>query len=219
MVEMIGLVVLFIALNDGMFPLPVAFDKPIVILEFVQLKVVPVTPKREENIIALEGVPLQIIWLFTASTVGIGFIVNVKLDETPIQPFAVGVTVIVAMFRELVVFWPIKIGIDPFPDAANPTVVFELTQENVEPVTVEVGLTSAEFAPEHRIWFGIILTVGVGLTIIVKTEDIPLHPPAVGVTVIVEVIFALLLLVAVNWPIEPVPLEAKPVEVLLLVQL
>lgn len=44
------------------------------------------------------------------------------------QPFAVGVTVIVAIFEELDVFCPTKIGIEIFPEAIKPIDGFELVQ-------------------------------------------------------------------------------------------
>ena len=64
-----------------------------------------------------------------------------------------------------------------------------------------------------------VFTAGIGFTVIVKLTGVPLHPPAVGVTVIVEIIFVLPLLVALNGLISPLPLAANPVEELLFVQL
>ena len=61
------------------------------------------------------------------------------------------------------------------------------------------------------------LTVAVGLTVIVNVEGIPVHPFAVGVTVIVAAIGEVVALVAVNDGILPEPLAASPILVLLLV--
>ena len=62
------------------------------------------------------------------------------------------------------------------------------------------------------------MTVATGLTVIVKIFGVPAHPFAVGVTVIVEEIGELVALVAVNEGIFPVPLAARPIDVLLFVQ-
>ena len=64
-----------------------------------------------------------------------------------------------------------------------------------------------------------IATVGVGLTVMVKFLDGPTQPaPDVGVTVIVATTLVVPLLVAVKAAMLPVPLAAKPILVLLLVQ-
>ena len=64
-----------------------------------------------------------------------------------------------------------------------------------------------------------VLTVGVGLTVIVKLVDVPAQLRFVGVTVMVAVTGALVLLVAVNDAMSPEPLAARPMLVLLFVQL
>ena len=53
----------------------------------------------------------------------------------------------------------------------------------------------------------------------VKVVGVPVQVPKVGVTVIVAIIGATVALVAVKLGILPVPLAAKPIAVLLLVQL
>ena len=53
----------------------------------------------------------------------------------------------------------------------------------------------------------------------VKVIGVPVQPPAVGVTVIVEVIGLLVELVAVNEGMFPVPEAPSPIAVLLFVQL
>jgi hypothetical protein len=62
------------------------------------------------------------------------------------------------------------------------------------------------------------LTVAVGLTVIVNVVGVPVHPFADGVTVIVEVIGDVEALVAVNTGMSPEPLAARPIAVLLFVQ-
>ena len=55
-VAVIGAVVLFVGVNTGIFPVPEA-TKPIAVLEFVQVYVVPATPLF--NTISLVGTALQ----------------------------------------------------------------------------------------------------------------------------------------------------------------
>src|SRR5688500_6268632 len=74
-------------------------------------------------------------------------------------------------------------------------------------------------APLHSDWLATALTVGVGLTVIVGVIAEPIQPAAVGVTVIVPVTFAAPVLVAVNDAMSPVPLAARPIDVVLFVQL
>ena len=62
-------------------------------------------------------------------------------------------------------------------------------------------------------------TLGVGFTVMVKFCAAPGHPFANGVTVIVAVTGALVVLIAVNDGISPVPLAPRPIAVLLLLQL
>ena len=57
------------------------------------------------------------------------------------------------------------------------------------------------------------------MTVIVKDCGVPEQPLAVGVTVIVAVTAELVALVAVNATIFPEPLAAKPILVVLFVQL
>jgi len=61
--------------------------------------------------------------------------------------------------------------------------------------------------------------LGEGLTVMVNVCGVPGQPAADGVTVIVAVTGALLVLIAVNAGIFPLPEAAKPIDVLLFVQL
>ena len=61
--------------------------------------------------------------------------------------------------------------------------------------------------------------MGEGLTVMVNVSGMPGQPAADGVTVIVAVTGALLVLIAVNEGIFPLPEAAKPIVVLLFVQL
>ncbi len=62
------------------------------------------------------------------------------------------------------------------------------------------------------------MTVAVGFTVIVNDVLLPPHALALVVTVIVAVIGALVAFVATKLGILPVPLAARPIAVLLLVQ-
>ena len=78
---------------------------------------------------------------------------------------------------------------------------------------------AAVASPLHNTWLFGCATPGVGLTVIVNVFDAPRQLLAVGVTVIVAVIGVVVLLVAVNAAIFPVPLAAKPMDGSLFVQL
>ena len=82
-----------------------------------------------------------------------------------------------------------------------------------------VNVTASVVAPLHFVWSAGLSTVGVGLTVMVKETGVPGQPLAVGVTSIVPVIAVFPVLVAVNEAISPVPLAAKPMAVLVFVQL
>lgn len=84
---------------------------------------------------------------------------------------------------------------------------------------VPLNVTAVVVALLHSVWLETAVTEGVGLTVIIKFCGVPAQPFAVGVTVIVAVTAALVLLVAVNAAILPEPLAARPIEVVLFVQL
>ncbi len=68
-VPVIGEFVLFIAVNEGTFPLPLA-AKPIDVLLFVHVKVVPVTGPK--SVVKGTVTPLQEVLFAIALTVGVG---------------------------------------------------------------------------------------------------------------------------------------------------
>jgi hypothetical protein len=61
-------------------------------------------------------------------TTGVGFTVIVKETGAPMQPFAVGVTVIVAILTVEVVFDAVNEGIHPLPFAPSPIDVLLFVQ-------------------------------------------------------------------------------------------
>ncbi len=113
----------------------------------------------------------------------------------------------------------VKDGISPAPLAANPIEVLLLLQVKLVPLTDPVKFTTLVAVPLHKAWLAGIVISGVGFTVMVKLCAIPVQPNTEGVTVIVAVMGILVVLIAVNAGIFPVPLAVKPIEVLLLVQL
>ena len=59
----------------------------------------------------------------------------VNVDGVPVQPFAVGVTVIVVVIGEVVAFVAMNEGIFPEPLAARPMAVLVFVHVNVVPLT------------------------------------------------------------------------------------
>jgi hypothetical protein len=132
------------------------------------------------------------------------------------------VTVIVPVIGAFVPLVVWNAAIFPVPEAPRPIDVLSLTQvKEVAPVPLKV--TALELAPLHFTWSEGSETVGVGFTVIVKLCGVPsqVTPPPVkcGVTVIVELIAALVELVVVKAAMFPVPeLVESPIEVFELVQ-
>jgi hypothetical protein len=141
----------------------------------------------------------------------------VKDLDSPVQPLAIGVTIIVAVIGALEVFVTVNDVIFPDPLAANPIAVLLFTQLYVVPVTEPENATVVVEAPLHLVWLIILLTVGVGFAAIVKVSVGPVQPLAVGVAVITAVCVVVPLFVAVKAFMSPVPLAASPIDVLLLV--
>lgn len=112
-----------------------------------------------------------------------------------------------------------KAGILPRPDAPSPMEVLLFVQVNTVPATGPVIVTAAVVCPAHTVWLAIAFTAGVGFTVIVKLTAVPVQADGdEGVTVMVAVIGAAVILVAVKLAILPVPDAAKPIAVLLFVQ-
>jgi hypothetical protein len=86
-------------------------------------------------------------------------------------------------------------------------------------VTAPVNVTGVAAAPLHIAWLAGVVTVGVGFTVMPKLRGVPLQLLATGVTIIVPVIGVIPVLVAVNDAILPDPDAARPIAILLFVQL
>ena len=81
-----------------------------------------------------------------ALTVGVGLTVIVKINGVPVQPFAVGVTVIVALIADVVPFVAVKDGMFPDPLAARPIAVLLLVHVNVVPETGPLNVVTGAVA-------------------------------------------------------------------------
>ena len=149
-------------------------------------------------------------------TVAVGLTVTVNVDGVPVHPFAVGVTVIVAVIGDVPILLAVYAAIFPVPLVPKPTLVDDV-HEKVVPLTGPLKLIAVPEAPLQCILLEMLLTVAVGLTVAVNVVGVPAHPFAVGVTVIVAVIGKVVALVAVNAGIFPEPLAESPILVLLLV--
>ena len=124
-VEVTGAVLVFVAVNVAISPLPFA-ARPILASEFVQANVVPAT--GPVKLIAVVVTPLHNVWSNILSTVGVGFTVIVNVFGVPTQPLAVGVIVIVDVTGAVPVFVAVNVAISPLPLAAKPMLASVFTQ-------------------------------------------------------------------------------------------
>ena len=141
---------------------------------------------------------------------GVGFTVMVKICEAPVQPFAVGVTVKVAVTGVVPVLTAVNDPMLPLPEAGSPMELLLFVQLNVVLLTAPVKLMAVVGLPLHIAWLPGLTTVGVGLTVTVKFMGVPVHPLAVGVTVTVVVTGVVPVFDAVKTGIFPEPLVPKP---------
>jgi hypothetical protein len=109
----------FVAVNEGIFPEPLAAS-PIDGSLFVHVKVVPAVGLLMT--IAVVVAPLQYVALAIGFTIGAGLTVMVNVMGVPTHPFAVGVTMIVAITGAEPKLVAVKDGMFPFPLAARPIV-------------------------------------------------------------------------------------------------
>ena len=134
-------------INEPIFPDPDDAESPIVVLSFVQLKLVPTTPNELVNCTVSDVVPEQIIWSIDESTDGVGFTVSVKDTVSPSQltpPFSKeGITAIVATIGEFVVFVAVKDKMSPFPVLVKPIAALLFSHVKVVPAVKLEKRTSA----------------------------------------------------------------------------
>jgi hypothetical protein len=135
-----------------------------------------------------------------------------------VQPFSVGVTVMVEVMAILNVSVTTNEPMPPVPLPARPIEVLLFVHVYVAPGGVLVKLTAGSVPPAQIVVLVTVFTDGLGLTLIVIVEGVPAQPATVGVTVMVDVIVEVPVLVPVKPGKLPVPLPGKPVLVLLFVQ-
>jgi hypothetical protein len=123
------------------------------------------------------------------------------------------VTEILPVSAEAVEFKAVNAVKFPVPFAAKPIAVEEFVHVNVEPIGVLKKLEAATELPAQAV-IAVTATVGVGLTEIVNVAGVPTHDPKDGVTVIVAVIIAFVVLLATNAAKSPIPDTGKPTAVL-----
>jgi hypothetical protein len=202
-------VLLFTAVKDGTLPLPDALN-PILVFELVHAKVAPEGLLR--NPFKGTDAPLQYVRFGSKPLKpGCGFTVMVKVEGVPGQVPEKGVTVIVAVIGEVVLFVAVNEGILPEPLAPRPIAVFEFVQVYVAPVVVLVKFIAATVPLLHAVMFAGWVTKANGFTVIVYVVGVPTQPLAVGVTVIVPESGLAVVLVAVKEAMFPVPLAASPI--------
>ena len=187
------------------------------VLSFIQLYVVPGTPPLKPSAPALT--PLHNTRSAGTITSGVGFTLIVNFLVRPVHPSATGVTLIVAVSIEVPVLVTVKPAISPLPLEARLMEVLSLLQLKAVPVTPPLKLKMPVPAPLHNSKSAGTITSGIGLTFIANSLVGPEHPSATGVTLMVAVSIDTPVLATVNSAISPLPLEARLIEVLSLIQL
>ena len=135
--------------------------------------------------------------MLTGLTVVVGLTVIVNENVGPVQPFAEGVTVIVATIGAVPALVATNDGIFPVPLGASPIEGALFVQAKDVPATGPVKGITAVLAPLQYATLLTTLTVGVGLTVTVKVITGPVHPSMVAVTLTMATTGALVALVAV----------------------
>jgi len=101
-VLVIGVVVVFVAVKEGVLPVPLADPKPTAVLLFVHANVDPEGVVEKTD--AATASPLHFIRSSGSAITGVGFIVIVNVFAGPEQPFNVGVTETVPTMSTFVAF-------------------------------------------------------------------------------------------------------------------
>ena len=212
-VTVIGALVVLVN-EPPILPEPLAaMPVTVAVLLRVQLNIVPLTLPL--STIAVMAFAEQIVCDGGVATAfGVGLTTTVAVIAVPGQLLAVGVIVNVSVIGALVVLVKVPV-ILPDPLAAMPVTVPVLSrvQLNAVPLTLPLRtIVVMAFAEQMVCEAGVATAFGVGLTSTVAVIAAPGQLLAVGVTVKVTVIGALVVLVKVP-VISPDPLAAMPVTV------
>jgi len=171
------------------------------------------------NVIADVVTPLQAATLLTVFTEGLGFTIILKDAGSPTHELAVGDTAIVAVSGMLLLFTALNEFILPLPLAARPMILKLFAHANVAPLTALVKLNAPVLKPLQTVKLLGTETLGVGLAVIVKDFDVPLQPLAIALTLKLATTGVVPVLLTLNEGIAPLPLPAKPMLLVLLIQL
>ena len=163
-VDVTGFAVLFVPVNNGVFPVPLA-ARPIDATELIQSNVAPGVVLVYAEVATTE--PLQITLSTGTTTAGPGFTVIVNEEGGPGQPLAVGVTVIIDVTVSAVLLVAVNASMLPVPLAASPIDGSEFVQLKVAPGVVLVKFEAAIVAALQTVMSAGTATTGVGFTVIV----------------------------------------------------
>ena len=158
-----GFAVVFVPVNDGVLPVPLA-ERPIEGVEFVHANVVPGVVLV--NTPAATFAVLHTVTFAGTVTLGPGFTVIVYVFGVPGQPLALGVTVMVAVTGSAELFVAENEGVFPVPLAARPIEGVEFVHVKVVPGVVLVNAEAATVIALQTVMFAGTTTTGVGLTVI-----------------------------------------------------
>jgi len=105
----------------------------------------------------------------------------------PGQLFTVAETVMVAVIGAFVVFTAVKAVIFPVPLTPRPIAVLEFVQAKIPPAGLLLKLVAGTEPLLQTLILAGTETTGVGLTVIVYVEGVPVQPFTVGITEMVAV--------------------------------
>jgi len=186
-----GDVPLFAAMNDAIFPLPLA-PKPMLVVLFDQLYTVPGTP-LPLKFTAVVASLAHTVWSPGLFADGTGFTVikndcEVPKHFTPLLVYS-GITVTVAVTGEVLELTAVNAGMFPTPDPPRPIEGVLFVQLKTVPGTAPVKVTAVLEVPPHKDWSEGSFTVGVGFTVTVAfaIEAHPLAPVTVTVYEVVDI--------------------------------
>jgi len=148
------------AFQLGIFPVPLV-AKPIAALEFVHEKAAPVGILAKLPM--LIGKPGQTAMSFFCVIDVFGYIITVKIIGVPGHPLEDGVTVIVPVIFDPVLFvGAFQLGIFPLPLVAKPIAILEFVHKNVAPDGVLAKLPMLIGEPGQTAILVTCITVGAG---------------------------------------------------------
>jgi hypothetical protein len=129
MIAVIGANPVLMAVNGGIFPVPLAANPMDGALLTQANESDPVGPVVGLVKLMIDvKVPLHTIWLATGFTIGVGFTIMVNVTGRPGQTPNIGVTVIVATIGPLVALVVTNGSISPVPLAGRPMPVLSFVQ-------------------------------------------------------------------------------------------